>query len=58
MMEPVMRRLNFHKRFRLTVVGTGLVEVTDLAGNLLDGQQTGHSGSNFVTIASAANVVL
>jgi hypothetical protein len=51
------RRLNLHKRFRLTVVGTGPVGVTDLSGNLLDGQKTGHSGSNFVTIVSATNLV-
>jgi uncharacterized repeat protein (TIGR01451 family) len=51
-------RLNFHKRFRLTVVGAGPSGVTDIAGNLLDGQKTGHPGGNFVTIVSIANLVL
>jgi len=56
-LSPV-RRLNFHHRFRLTVVGTGPSGVTDTSGNLLDGQKTGHPGSNFVTIVTAFNLVL
>jgi hypothetical protein len=31
--------------------------VTDVSGNLLDGQDTGHSASNFVTIVGAASLV-
>jgi hypothetical protein len=56
-LSPV-RRLKLHRRFRLTVVGTGPSGVTDTSGNLLDGQRTGHPGSNFVTIVSTANLVL
>jgi len=56
-LRPV-QRLNLHRHFRLTVVGTAPSGVTDTLGNLLDGQETGHPGSNFVTIVSAANLVL
>ena len=52
----LVRRLNLHRRFRLTVVGIGPSGVPDIAGNLLDGQKTGRSGSNFVTIVSAENL--
>jgi uncharacterized repeat protein (TIGR01451 family) len=51
------RRLNLQKRFRLTVVGTGPVGVADLSDNLLDGQKTGHLGSNFVAIVTAADLL-
>ena len=51
-------RLNFHHRFRLTVIGTGPSGITDMFGNLLDGQNTGHPGSNFVTILTARDLVL
>jgi virginiamycin B lyase len=52
-------RLNLHNRFRLTVVGTGPGGVSDALGNLLDGQNArGDSGSNFVTIVNAADLVL
>ncbi|HEV3162579.1 MAG TPA: hypothetical protein VGZ22_00965 [Isosphaeraceae bacterium] len=52
------QRLNVHNRFRLTVVGIGSGGVTDTFGNLLDGQKTGHPGSNFVAIVTEANLVL
>jgi uncharacterized repeat protein (TIGR01451 family) len=52
-------RLNLHDLFRLTVVGTGPSGVTDASGNPLDGQNTpGDQGNNFVTIVSAADLVL
>jgi uncharacterized repeat protein (TIGR01451 family) len=51
------QRLKPNRRFQLTVVGTGPSGVTDLSGNLLDGQKTGDPGSNFVMVASAANVM-
>jgi uncharacterized repeat protein (TIGR01451 family) len=52
-------RLNLHRLFRLTVVGTGAGGVTDVSGNRLDGQDApGSSGSNFLTIVSAADLVL
>jgi hypothetical protein len=52
------QRLKPHRRFQLTVVGTGPSGVIDLAGKLLDGQKTGGPGSNFVMIASAADLML
>jgi hypothetical protein len=42
----------------LTVVGTAPRGLTDTFGNLLDGQGNGDHGSNFVTIVSAADLVL
>jgi virginiamycin B lyase len=51
-----LHRLNFHHRFRLTVIGTPPSGVRDLFGNLLDGEMTGHPGSNFETILTAANL--
>jgi uncharacterized repeat protein (TIGR01451 family) len=54
-----MHRLNLHHLFRLTVVGTGPSGLTDVFGNRLDGQNApGASGSDFVTIVSAADLVL
>jgi uncharacterized repeat protein (TIGR01451 family) len=52
------RRLNLHKRFRLTVIGTGPSGLTDVAGNVLQGQRNGDPGSDFVTIVTAADLVL
>jgi streptogramin lyase len=51
-------RLDLHRRFRLTVVGTGPSGLTDIAGNPLDGQKRGDPGSNFVTIVTGRNLVL
>jgi streptogramin lyase len=45
-----VRRLRPRQRFQLTVIGTGPSGVTDSSGKLLDGQRTGHPGSNFVAI--------
>jgi hypothetical protein len=42
----------------LTVNGTGPGGVIDAQGNLLDGQMTGHPGSNFSTIVSIKDLVL
>jgi virginiamycin B lyase len=56
-LSPV-RRLNLHDLFRLTVNGTGPGGLTDTSGNLLDGRNNGDSGSNFVTIVTAADLVL
>jgi hypothetical protein len=42
------RRLMSHRLYRLTVIGTGPSGVADTSGILLDGQKTGHPGSNFV----------
>jgi uncharacterized repeat protein (TIGR01451 family) len=51
------RRLNFHRRFRLTVSGNGPRGLSDTLGRLLDGQQNGDPGSDFVTIVTARNLV-
>jgi uncharacterized repeat protein (TIGR01451 family) len=51
------RRLNFHRRFRLTVSGSGRGGLSDTLGRLLDGQQTGDPGSDFVTIVTERNLV-
>jgi hypothetical protein len=50
--------LNLHRRFRLTVFGTGPRAVTDALGEPLDGQNNGDPGTNFVTIITARNLVL
>jgi virginiamycin B lyase len=51
-------RLNLHGLFRLTVLGTGPSGVTDPAGNPLDGDNSRDPGTNFVTIVTAAHLVL
>jgi hypothetical protein len=51
-------RLDLHKTYQLTVVGTGPNGVTDLSGNLLDGARTGKPGSDFVTTVTASNLVV
>jgi hypothetical protein len=56
-LRPV-HRLNLHNRFRLTVVGSGPRGITDTSGDLLGGQGNGDPGSNFVTILTAADLVL
>ena len=40
-------RLNIHRKYRLTVSGTGPRGLDDVSGNMLDGLHTGHAGSNF-----------
>jgi uncharacterized repeat protein (TIGR01451 family) len=50
-------RLNLHHLFRLTVSGMAPKGVTDTLGNLLDGQGTGHPGSDFVTTVAASDLV-
>jgi uncharacterized repeat protein (TIGR01451 family) len=42
------RRLKHRGRYRLIVIGIAPAGVTDLAGNLLDGQRSGQPGTNFV----------
>jgi uncharacterized repeat protein (TIGR01451 family) len=56
-LRPV-RRLNLHNRFRLTVIGTAPGGVSDSSGNLLDGESNGDPGSNFVTIVTAADLMM
>jgi virginiamycin B lyase len=49
-------RLDLHRTYRLTVVGTPPTGVTDTSGNLLDGALNGHPGSDYVAIVSALNL--
>jgi streptogramin lyase len=51
-------RLDLHRTYRLTVVGTAPSGVTDTAGNLLDGALTGHPGSNYVTTITGRDLAL
>jgi virginiamycin B lyase len=51
-------RLNIHRPFELTVIGTGTAGVTDTSGSLLDGALTGEPGSNYVATVKAANLVI
>ena len=48
-LQPV-HRLNRHGHYRLSVIGTGSSGLTDILGDLLDGQMNGHPGSDYVTI--------
>jgi uncharacterized repeat protein (TIGR01451 family) len=56
-LSPV-HRLNLHRRFRLTVIGTGPSGVSDSAGNLLDGLDDGDPGHDFVTMVTGKDLVL
>jgi hypothetical protein len=49
-------RLNIHRSYRLTVVGTAPTGVRDTSGNLLDGALTGKPGSNYVADVTIANL--
>jgi hypothetical protein len=51
-------RLNLHRRYRLTVIGTGPGGVKVVSGNLLDGAGNGRPGSNFITTVDAGNLVV
>jgi hypothetical protein len=51
------QQLNLHQSYQLTVVGTGSGGINDTAGRLLDGAGTGHSGSDYHTVVTAANMV-
>jgi hypothetical protein len=50
------RRLNLHRLYQLTVIGTAPSGVADTAGNLLDGALNGVPGSNYVATVSAATL--
>ena len=56
-LEPA-HRLNLHRIYRLTVIGTGLRGIADTAGNGLDGARTGRPGSDSVSRVTAANLIL
>ncbi len=49
-------RLNIHRSYNLTVVGTAPTGVTDTSGNLLDGALTGEPGSNYVATVTASDL--
>ena len=52
------RRLNFHYGYKLTVIGTAPSGLTDTQGLLLDGNNDGKPGGNFVTVLNRHNLVL
>jgi virginiamycin B lyase len=56
-LSPV-HRLNLHRRYRLTVIGTGPNAVTDTFGDPLNDPTPGDAGSNFITTLTARNLVL
>ena len=51
------RLLPLNGRYRLTVRGTGTKGIADKSETLLDGESTGHPGSNYVTTISRSNFV-
>jgi hypothetical protein len=51
------RRINFHRRFKLTVDGASPAGLTDTQGLLLDGKATGHPGSNYITTVDRRDLV-
>jgi hypothetical protein len=52
------RRLNIHRQYHLTVIGTGSTGVRGADGKLLDGAGTGQSGSNYEAVINRATLVL
>ena len=52
------KRLNVHRKYQLTVVGSHVGGVTDTSGRLLDGNGDGQPGSDYVTTIDAANLVV
>jgi uncharacterized repeat protein (TIGR01451 family) len=56
-LSPV-HTLNLHRRYRLTVIGTGPSAVTDTFGDPLNDPSPGDIGSNFITTLTARNLVL
>jgi hypothetical protein len=50
------RRLDLHRSYRLTVVGTAPTGLIDTSGNLLDGALTGQPGSNYVATLSSRDL--
>ena len=51
-------RLNVHRSYHLTVIGTAPTGVTDTSGKLLDGALTGHPGSNYTATVTALDLVI
>ena len=51
-------RLNIHRSYHLTVIGTAPTGVTDTSGNLLDGALTGEPGSNYVATVTATDLAI
>jgi hypothetical protein len=52
------RRLDLHKRYTLTVFGTGPGGVKDASGQRLDGTNSGLPGSNYSVMVDAADLVV
>ena len=53
-----LTQLDLHKRYTLMVIGTGAGGVRGIAGNLLDGMNTGRAGSNYVVMVDASDLVV
>jgi hypothetical protein len=51
-------QLDLHDLYRITIIGTGPTGLTDPTGNLLDGSGTGQSGSNYIGVLKASELVL
>ena len=51
------QRINFHRRYKLTVDGASPSGLTDSQGVLLDGKATGHPSSNYVTTVDRRDLV-
>jgi hypothetical protein len=50
--------LDLHKAYYLTVIGVAPTGVRGSSGELLDGAGTGQPGTNYVTVLTAANLVV
>ena len=51
-------RLNIHRHYHLTVIGTGPTGVKGADGRLLDGSGTGHPGTNYEAVIDRATLVV
>ena len=51
-------RLNVHLKYQLVLNGTTSTALTSPSGSLLDGNDDGKPGGDFVTIVNRANLVL
>jgi hypothetical protein len=52
------RRLDLHRSYELTVIGTGLGGLAGASGLLLDGAGSGSPGSDYATSITGGNLVL
>ena len=52
------KRISIHHPYKLVISGTGPDGLTDAAARLLDGQRTGHPGSDYATTLTWRNLIL